>query len=98
MTRKDYELIAKALKTQIEISRTYNEKDGELAVSNIAYDLVKDLATENPRFDKDRFLVACGLMSKCDLCAKPAKLFTSRTSACSEKHAPDWVASARATA
>jgi hypothetical protein len=98
MTRKDYELIAKALKTQVEISRTYGEQDGELAVVNIARDLADALHLENPRFDRDRFMLACGLMSKCDKCAKPAKLFTSRSSACSEKHAPAWVASVRATA
>lgn len=63
MTRKDYELIAKALKTQIEISRTYNEEDGEFAVTNIAFDLVTDLAKDNPRFDRDRFLKACGVIT-----------------------------------
>lgn len=63
MTRKDYEMIAKALKTQIEISRTYSEQDGEFAVVNIAFDLIEDLAKDNPRFDKDRFLKACGVIS-----------------------------------
>ena len=96
MTRKDYELIAKAIKTQVELSRTFDEKGEELAVLNIARDLADALTRENPRFDRDRFMVACGLMSKCDKCAKPAKLFTSRSSACSEEHAPAWVARARA--
>ena len=35
-------------------------------------------------------------VTKCDKCAKPAKLFTSRSSACSEEHAPAWVAKVRA--
>lgn len=98
MTRKDYELIAKALKTQIEISRTYGETDGELAVANIAYDLADALVIENPRFDKNRFFVACGLMSKCDKCAKPATLTTTHSNACSEKHAPAWVQRVKANA
>lgn len=61
MTRKDYQLIARALKTQMELSRTNNEEDGKFAVINIAFDLVEDLAKDNPRFDRDRFLEACGV-------------------------------------
>jgi hypothetical protein len=92
MTRKDYELIAKVLKD-------FTPEDGVFIERNqIVEDLAKALATENPRFDRERFLVACGALPKCDKCAKPAKLFTSRSSACSEKHAPAWVASVRATA
>lgn len=61
MTRKDYELIAKVLKTQLELSRGFGEEDGEAAVKNIVFDLMADLAKENPRFDRVRFLSACGV-------------------------------------
>lgn len=60
MTRKDYELIAKALKTQLELSRGFGEEDGEAAVKNIAHDLAEALALDNPRFDRARFLTASG--------------------------------------
>lgn len=72
MTRKDYELIAKALKTQIELSRRFDEADGEAAVKNIASDLAAELAKENPRFDEGRFLVAAGVK-------EPAHRRSSRT-------------------
>jgi hypothetical protein len=61
MTRKDYELIAQILKAQIELSRSYGETDGELAVVNIAYDLADSLALDNPRFNRERFLIASGV-------------------------------------
>ena len=96
MTRKDYELIAKVLKTQLELSRdSYNEEDGVFATLNIIYDLAEELAKENSRFDKERFFIACGVYDVCDKCPRSARLFTSKTRACSEQHAPEWVQRAR---
>lgn len=62
MTRKDYEMIAKALQA----------KRDELVESRSSYDricghdgailaLAEALASENPRFDRERFLKACGV-------------------------------------
>jgi hypothetical protein len=62
MTRKDYELIAKVLKG----ARDYEEqnpinKPNFFIVEAVAKTLSEVLATENPRFDRARFLSACGV-------------------------------------
>jgi hypothetical protein len=52
MTRKDYELIARVIR--------YAEID-ERAGDRIARDFAYALAKDNPRFDRARFLKACGV-------------------------------------
>jgi hypothetical protein len=61
MTRKDYVLIADAIRTQIEISAKFEEEESRAAARNIAYDLAWKLSEDNPRFDRARFLTACGV-------------------------------------
>lgn len=52
MTKKDFEAIARILKS----------KDGRIdAVEMIAEDLADLFAADNPRFDRDRFIEACGI-------------------------------------
>jgi hypothetical protein len=53
MTRKDYVLIA----TSIECAWYLNDSQRE----TIAKDFANSLSMDNPRFDRDRFLVACGV-------------------------------------
>ena len=53
MTRKDYILIAEVIATSWHTSA---ETKRELAVN-----MADALETDNPRFDRDRFLVACGV-------------------------------------
>ena len=70
MTKKDYELIAKALMQTNLLVEAYNESDSpikytaphalELAVHAIANQLEKD----NPRFQRPLFLEACGLKTE----------------------------------
>lgn len=70
MTKKDYELIAKALMQTNLLVEAYNESDSpikytapmalELAVHAIANQLEK----ENPRFQRLLFLKACGLKTE----------------------------------
>lgn len=63
MTRKDYELIAK------EIWRAGYVKDGnqvrqqakESMRKLIAIGLAVELEQDNPKFDQNKFLIACGL-------------------------------------
>ena len=55
MTRKDYELIAKVFKNAQELT---TERAG---VGVTAYLLANELAQDNPRFDRARFLSACGV-------------------------------------
>lgn len=54
MTRKDYVLIANVLNKFTSEAGDVVERDA------MAYDLADAFASENPRFDRLRFLVACG--------------------------------------
>jgi len=53
MTKKDYVLIAKAIKLAIEDNKT---------VAEFAESLSTNLAKDNPRFKLDTFLKACGII------------------------------------
>ena len=66
MTRKDYEAIAAAMKT----ARSYSQRGEPLTihaanfncgVSNAAQRIADHCAADNPRFDRQRFLKACGV-------------------------------------
>ena len=58
MTRKDFELIANALR----IARQANQQPAHgLGIDDAAFILARDLATTNPNFDRARFLKACGV-------------------------------------
>jgi hypothetical protein len=54
MTRKDYVLIADVL---ADLRETYGDHP---AVISAAYRFAAALGRDNPRFDRDRFLVAAG--------------------------------------
>lgn len=65
MTKKDYELIADEFKQQLDnIAITDNEYDKGrydtwyILVMNFS----NTLADDNPQFDRERFLQACGVM------------------------------------
>jgi len=58
MTRKDYVLIAASIKSALD-ARTCPEAIG--AIRYVACCLADDLRMENPRFDRARFLSACGV-------------------------------------
>lgn len=55
MTRKDYVLIANALHAHKDI---HAQKSRD-CVHAIAMDLANVLTTDNPNFDRERFLAAC---------------------------------------
>jgi hypothetical protein len=55
MTRKDYELIAKVLNDFAAEGRPVDDRDA------IAYSLAAALAANNPRFDREKFLIAAGI-------------------------------------
>lgn len=55
MTRKDYVLIAEAIRREND-APGYAEKN-----RGVVYAIAAALASENPRFDRARFLKACGL-------------------------------------
>jgi hypothetical protein len=59
MTRKDYELIAGVF---LDLSSDFcNGGEDTISLSLVASELSKALATENPRFDRARFIKACGV-------------------------------------
>jgi hypothetical protein len=58
MTRKDYILIAGALRTVRQANSTVAHG---LAIDDAALHLATRLANDNPRFDRARFLKACGV-------------------------------------
>lgn len=60
MTRKDYILIAKAIKDA-------SSAPGFAARNSfVTHALADALAKDNPRFDRDRFMKACGVQSWMD--------------------------------
>ena len=76
MTRKDYQLIATVLKNFGLDDYPVDDRD------TIAYNLADALAADNPRFDRDRFLVAAGVYSQCDFCEARAVSFASAMQWC----------------
>ncbi len=71
MTRKDYELIAAAMRAvRVSAANGYpvatnaaeRERDGQRAAIHRAacYQLALSLAQDNARFDRDKFIRACG--------------------------------------
>lgn len=61
MTRKDYIVIAEALREAEEIARQTIGPEGVRAVTIAGDRLAQVLKADNPRFDRYRFLHAAGL-------------------------------------
>lgn len=62
MTRKDFELIAAAIK---EAQTMFPASDAgscaRLGARTVAIELAARLRATNPRFDREKFLAACGV-------------------------------------
>lgn len=58
MSRKDYQLIAAAIKGQVNFAS--GDQLVLQVIKAIAISVAMALATDNPRFDRDRFMQACG--------------------------------------
>jgi hypothetical protein len=56
MTRKDYELISATIAHAFYLNPSQKE--------TLAKDFADELSFTNPRFDRNRFLVACGIWDK----------------------------------
>lgn len=66
MTRKDYELIALVIKTASEAVQDFTEANDDPptpaeVLYGLSYGLSQALVLTNPRFDRERFLKACGV-------------------------------------
>ena len=61
-SKKDYELIAKAIK---DVGLWYHVGAGErqhgveVVLFSLAMELARELSADNPRFDQERFMAAC---------------------------------------
>ena len=60
MTRKDYELISKVLYNSAQAT-SVNPFTGKTLYDSLVEDFADALAGDNPRFDRARFLDACGV-------------------------------------
>ena len=61
MTRKDYEAIAAAIKEVVDSNRWFKGNLGGIQATAKA--MADVMAADNPRFDRARFLKACGVQS-----------------------------------
>lgn len=65
MSKKDYILLARVIKSQVDSASTcvdYQDKEqGEYWTKELAKVLAQTLKLENARFDSERFLTACGI-------------------------------------
>lgn len=91
MTRKDFELIASVLKQFAAEDGNVVERDA------MAYDFADALALSNPRFDRDRFLVASGVWTGCSVCGDRMRYVTGQGEWC-EAHLPEWAKRAKLNA
>ena len=63
MTRKDYVAFAKALDYQRQVAVAGSGENDEQTVINCAVAIAHVCMVDNPKFDKARFLKACGAQS-----------------------------------
>lgn len=62
MTRKHYEAIAKAIKSELDYHTShYSQGESALVLRNAAKHISDNLELLESNFDRDRFLRACGL-------------------------------------
>lgn len=60
MTRKDYELLAGAIRYAINLNTYHPEAQQRLsAIDSVINEIAACLANDNPRFDRERFAMAC---------------------------------------
>lgn len=61
MTKKDYELIAGEIALEYQKYIKYNELDQAQAIWILAMHLKNAFVQNNPKFNRSKFLKACGL-------------------------------------
>lgn len=61
MTKKDYEIQAKAFALSVGVIKESGLYDAESALGLVATILADSLERENPRFNHSLFLTACGV-------------------------------------
>lgn len=61
MTRKDYIRIAEAIQSARYTCSQAGTETANKACNVVAFEFARLLAADNPRFDRERFLTACGV-------------------------------------
>jgi hypothetical protein len=71
MTHQHFQLIADVISTRLNVQRAFDAAcqaegdnvagEGTIAVMNTAYAFSRELEVTNANFDRDRFLLACGV-------------------------------------
>jgi hypothetical protein len=73
----DYSPISKAVKEiNDRVLDAYTAKDrvvAQIVVSGLAHEIAAELGNTNPRFDRDRFLTACGVEQDSEVTRLSAK-------------------------
>jgi copper oxidase (laccase) domain-containing protein len=92
MTRKDYVILADVLAKFTAEGGVVVERDA------MAYDLADALGADNPRFDRERFLVAAGVWEKCNYCTARASSFSSSLQWCASHRGKGLIAHGKVSA
>jgi hypothetical protein len=61
MTKKDFVLLADMIRNSYNRFEKNEDYSAAQAIEFLAYELSKKLGSTNENFDKDRFLIACGV-------------------------------------
>ena len=61
MIKKDYRLIALVIRDRYDIAI---DNEQRLLLRNLAYNMATMLGVDNPRFNRDKFLTACGVKNE----------------------------------
>ena len=62
MDEKDFKAVAEIIKAGIDVTVIHSTTEPNTTIKgNIAEKLADYFATQNPRFDRERFMAACGL-------------------------------------
>ena len=71
MTKKYYEITAKRIKAEREYHKMMQETEDItvmghsqsciIAIESLTYSLIQDFLDDNPHFDVDKFMLACGM-------------------------------------
>lgn len=60
MTRKDYVMVADAIKDAGNAQDLVDGREARIALETAATFIADGLSQDNPRFDRKRFMAACG--------------------------------------
>lgn len=70
MSKKHYEAIAAIIASTYRNAALYNDAGRLETLETTAARLADYFATDNPRFDRERFLAACGIGETCRHCGE----------------------------